>query len=89
MTHNPKGNLNGARILCLDDGGIRCLSSLYTLNLLMENIRERLGVELAPAPWQHFDLICGTGFGGILALMLGRLRMVELLTLTNMLSDHI
>lgn len=46
----------------------------------MEKIRQRLGVDVAPKPWQYFDLICGTGFGGILALMLGRLRMVGLQT---------
>ena len=27
-------------------------------------------------PWKYFDLICGSGTGGILALMLGRMRMV-------------
>jgi hypothetical protein len=28
-----------------------------------------------PKPCEHFDLICGTGTGGLIALMLGRLRM--------------
>lgn len=28
-----------------------------------------------PKPCEHFDLICGTGTGGLIALMLGRLRL--------------
>ena len=29
-----------------------------------------------PLPHHHFDLICGAGMGGIIAIMLGRLHMV-------------
>ena len=68
----------GARILSLDDGGIQCLSTLFILQQLMENVRKRLKTDTAPEPWQQFDLICGSGFGGLLAIMLGRLRMVRL-----------
>ena len=28
-----------------------------------------------PKPCEHFDLICGTGTGGLIAIMLGRLRL--------------
>lgn len=78
MADTLSAESRGARILCFDDGGIRCLSSLFILHQLMEKLRERSNIGVAPEPWQHFDLICGTGFGGILALMLGRLRMVGL-----------
>ena len=30
-----------------------------------------------PLPCEYFDLICGTGTGGFIAIMLGRLRMVR------------
>ena len=73
---NPRPG--GARILSLDDGGIKCLSSLFILQQLMEDVRKRLKTDTAPEPWQQFDLICGSGFGGLLAIMLGRLRMVRL-----------
>jgi patatin-like phospholipase/acyl hydrolase len=39
-------------------------------------IKERQRLDKVPEPFEYFDLICGSGFGGILALMLGRLRMV-------------
>jgi calcium-independent phospholipase A2-gamma len=43
----------------------------------MNALKERNGLREVPEPHQYFDLICGTGFGGIIALMLGRLRLVR------------
>lgn len=70
------------RILALDGGGVRGLSEVLILKFLMLRLKfmeeKRLGTNLQqlPEPWMYFDLICGTSTGGILALMLGRLRMV-------------
>jgi patatin-like phospholipase/acyl hydrolase len=70
------------RILSLDGGGVRGISSLYILKELMAQIArehqaENPGApELSPRPCDYFDLICGTSTGGLIALMLGRLRMV-------------
>ena len=70
------------RILSLDGGGVRGISSLYILKELMAQIaREHRAEnpdapELSPRPSDYFDLICGTSTGGLIALMLGRLRMV-------------
>ena len=66
----------GARILCLDDGGVRSYSSLLILRRLMRAVALRSASDSQVEPWQHFDLICGSGSGGLLALLLGRLRMV-------------
>lgn len=74
------------RILCLDGGGVRGLSEVLILTFLMKRIRyetqkksnERLPAN-TPPPWKYFDLICGTSTGGLLALMLGRLRLVILI----------
>lgn len=63
-------------ILCLDEGGVKCLSSLWILKTLMEEIKAR-SVTNVSRPWECFDLIGGTGFGGLIAIMLGRLRMVS------------
>ena len=71
------------RILSLDGGGVRGISSLHVLQILMNQIKLRLITEykaLEPIPplrpCHFFDLICGTSTGGLIALMLGRLEMV-------------
>ncbi|KAL1994652.1 hypothetical protein VTN49DRAFT_2122 [Thermomyces lanuginosus] len=63
------------KILSLDGGGIRGLSILLILEDIMEKIRDKNGLDHVPRPCEHFDLIGGTGTGGIIAIMLGRLRM--------------
>jgi len=68
ITHCP-------RILSLDGGGVGGLSSLLILREIMEEIERQAGVESAK-PCQYFDLIGGTGTGGLIAIMLGRLQMV-------------
>ncbi|KFA55131.1 hypothetical protein S40293_08680 [Stachybotrys chartarum IBT 40293] len=63
------------RVLSLDGGGIRGLSSLRILEEIMHRIQEELQLEEIPRPCEFFDLIGGTSTGGIIALMLGRLGM--------------
>ena len=70
------------RILSLDGGGIRGISSLYILKDLMAQIEEqRATIQPPPTarlrPCDVFDLICGTSTGGLIAIMLGRLQMVH------------
>ncbi|KAI0875593.1 acyl transferase/acyl hydrolase/lysophospholipase [Hypoxylon argillaceum] len=64
----PERNL---RLLSLDGGGVHGLSSLIILQQLMSTINR----DHPPKPCDYFDLIGGTSTGGIIALMLGRLRM--------------
>ncbi|KAI1745266.1 hypothetical protein F4680DRAFT_401598 [Xylaria scruposa] len=59
------------RLLSLDGGGVRGLSSLIILQQLMATIDR----DHPPKPCDYFDLIGGTSTGGIIAIMLGRLRM--------------
>ncbi|XP_006457717.1 hypothetical protein AGABI2DRAFT_190154, partial [Agaricus bisporus var. bisporus H97] len=73
------------KLLALDGGGIRGLSELLIIKKVMhrlmfeenekrkKNSQEPLSV--LPKPCDYFDLIGGTSTGGIIALMLGRLRM--------------
>ncbi|EKM76770.1 hypothetical protein AGABI1DRAFT_108612 [Agaricus bisporus var. burnettii JB137-S8] len=73
------------RLLALDGGGIRGLSELLIIKEVMHKLmfeenekREKDGKEplsALPKPCDYFDLIGGTSTGGIIALMLGRLRM--------------
>ncbi|PHH49416.1 hypothetical protein CFIMG_006330RAa [Ceratocystis fimbriata CBS 114723] len=68
------------RILSLDGGGVRG----YSMLIIIQDLMHRTFVEShgraprrheIPKPADHFDLIVGTGTGGLIALMLGRLRL--------------
>ncbi|QIW96028.1 hypothetical protein AMS68_001546 [Peltaster fructicola] len=68
------------RILSLDGGGVRG----YSIFIILQELMHRTFVEIhgraprrdeIPKPCDHFDLIGGTGTGGLVAIMLGRLRM--------------
>ncbi|KUJ15848.1 FabD/lysophospholipase-like protein [Mollisia scopiformis] len=68
------------RILSLDGGGVRG----YAIFIIIQELMHRLYVETEgkapkrdqiPKPADHFDLIVGTGTGGLIAIMLGRLRL--------------
>jgi hypothetical protein len=69
------------RILCLDGGGVRGYSMLIILQELMHRVyveangRPPKRNEERPKPCEYFDLIAGTGTGGLIAIMLGRLRL--------------
>jgi hypothetical protein len=72
------------RVLSLDGGGVRGISSLYILKELMAQIAREHKLQnpdapnISPRPCEYFDLISGTSTGGLIALMLGRLRMVTM-----------
>ncbi|KAF3179444.1 hypothetical protein TWF751_000297 [Orbilia oligospora] len=60
------------RVLCLDGGGVRGLSSLLIVKQIMQQIAPNVK---NPRPCDYFDMISGTSTGGIIAIMLGRLQM--------------
>lgn len=64
------------RVLTLDGGGVRGLSSLLILREIMEDIERRMDAVETPRPCEYFHLIGGTSTGGLIAIMLGRLGMV-------------
>ncbi|SPJ72134.1 uncharacterized protein FTOL_01862 [Fusarium torulosum] len=65
------------RLLSIDGGGVRGLSALVLLEQLMDLSNEhRRKLELLTLkPWQIFDMIGGTSTGGLIAIILGRLRL--------------
>ncbi|KAB8216454.1 acyl transferase/acyl hydrolase/lysophospholipase [Aspergillus novoparasiticus] len=65
------------KLLSIDGGGVRGLSALVLLEQLMGLINhKRENMNLPPQePWEIFDMIGGTSTGGLIAVMLGRLRM--------------
>ncbi|KAF8595697.1 FabD lysophospholipase-like protein, partial [Ceratobasidium sp. AG-I] len=58
-----------------DGGGINVLSALIIIYELMCRIQAIRGLLDIPLPCDFFDLICGTGTGGLVAILLGRLRL--------------
>jgi len=57
--------LEGLRILSLDGTGMRCISQISTLEYLEANVGQGKKIH------EMFDLICGSGFGGLLAIAIG------------------
>ncbi|CAK7204876.1 hypothetical protein SEUCBS139899_007638 [Sporothrix eucalyptigena] len=74
------------RLLSIDGGGVRGLSSLMILRHMMDKINS----DSPPKPCDYFDMIGGTGTGGLIAIMLGRLRMsvTECITAYTNLCDR-
>ena len=66
------------RVLTFDGGGVRGLSSLLILREIMETIERETDADETPLPCEYFDLIGGTSTGGLIAIMLGRLGMVNI-----------
>ena len=67
-------------LLSLDGGGVRGLSTLYILKALMQKLaleRYGLSANIQPPikPYEVFDLIGGTSSGGLIAILLGKLRL--------------
>lgn len=52
------------RLLSLDGGGVRGLSSLMILKDIMRGLNRGKSPENIQHPWQVFDLIGGTSTGG-------------------------
>ena len=66
------------KILSLDGGGVRGLSSLLILREIMNDIEQEVEATDVVKPAEYFDLIGGTSTGGLIAIMLGTLGMVLL-----------
>ncbi|KAF8598137.1 FabD/lysophospholipase-like protein [Ceratobasidium sp. AG-I] len=73
MPHKSKEK--GIRLLDFDGGGINVLSALIIVSEIMHRLQDILGLSEPPLPCDIFDLICGTGTGGLVAILLGRLRL--------------
>lgn len=77
----PKLRKNGARLLSLDGGGVKGVSSVIILDAIMEKVKKieiAKGINTSEAPRKpadYFDLAGGTSTGGLIGLMLFRLKM--------------
>ncbi|KAH9207962.1 acyl transferase/acyl hydrolase/lysophospholipase [Leptodontidium sp. 2 PMI_412] len=72
-----RANDEPLRLLALDGGGVKGLTSLLILRRLMGQLKKDPAdpSEAIPRPCEVFDLIGGTSTGGLIAIMLGRLGM--------------
>ncbi|KAH8804042.1 acyl transferase/acyl hydrolase/lysophospholipase [Flagelloscypha sp. PMI_526] len=61
--------------LSLDGGGLLALSELFILQEIMQRLQCLLNLPTLPLPCDHFDVIGGSGSGGLIAILLGRLRL--------------
>jgi len=78
MSSSAQGNSpvnRGLYLLSIDGGGIRGLSALFILQELLHRLKERQKLERTPLPCELFDLAGGTSTGGLIAIMLFRLKM--------------
>ncbi|KAH7142064.1 hypothetical protein EDB81DRAFT_653957 [Dactylonectria macrodidyma] len=76
MSDRPQG----LRILSLDGGGVKGYASLLVLKRIFRTIVAENGLIHEPLPCDVFDLIVGTSTGGLIAIMLGRLRIMVCVT---------
>ena len=66
----------GLNVLTIDGGCLEGVAPLVILHSLLDTFAQERSLEAAKVhPCDVFDLICGIGSGGWLALMLGRFRM--------------
>lgn len=69
------------RILALEAGGAGCLSSLVLLRSIMHpwGQNDINNPEPPLYPCQNFELVAGSEWGGVVAIMIARLRMVSVI----------
>ncbi|KAK0469021.1 acyl transferase/acyl hydrolase/lysophospholipase [Desarmillaria tabescens] len=75
MLPSPTVSEPPINLLSLDGGGILGASGILVLHAIMKGIKRRNGLDYIPKPCEYFHLIGGSGTGGIIAIMLGRLKM--------------
>ena len=51
----------------MDGGGFRGLGALHIINHLTKETNQK--------PWEVFDMMCGSSAGGLIAILLGRLKL--------------
>ncbi|PVF91230.1 hypothetical protein CPB86DRAFT_389523 [Serendipita vermifera] len=57
------------------DGGVNPLSALYIIDEMLQRLKFDIGSEDDIRACDWFDLIIGSGHGGLIALLIGRLQM--------------
>ncbi|KAH8834120.1 hypothetical protein DL96DRAFT_481741 [Flagelloscypha sp. PMI_526] len=66
---------NGLRFLSFDGGGIQAVSQALMVREMMSCVGVDCQLSSPARVCDYFDMICGSGFGGLLAIMCGILKM--------------
>lgn len=70
--HSRKDSIDGAlRVLTLHGDGLQGLSIVSVIDELCSKITETNGLTQYSRPSELFDVICGTGIGALMAVLLG------------------
>ncbi|KLO03829.1 hypothetical protein SCHPADRAFT_948275 [Schizopora paradoxa] len=74
VTHDPNVVPKHIVAACFDGGGVHAIAAAVVLKAIMDRLEAELYVPQADRLHEHFDMLAGTGTGGLLAVLLGRLR---------------
>ncbi|KAH8833249.1 acyl transferase/acyl hydrolase/lysophospholipase [Flagelloscypha sp. PMI_526] len=66
---------DGLRLLSFDGGSLHCVSQALIIQDTLRRIEHDLSLSAPPKVSDYFDIVCGSGFGGLLAIMCGILHM--------------
>ncbi|KAH8831071.1 hypothetical protein DL96DRAFT_1811998 [Flagelloscypha sp. PMI_526] len=66
---------DGLRLLSFDGGGIRSVTQALMVREMMHRVEEDRQMPSPPKVSDYFDMICGSGLGGLLAVMCGVFHM--------------
>ncbi|KAH8833310.1 hypothetical protein DL96DRAFT_1677483 [Flagelloscypha sp. PMI_526] len=75
MSSNMSSTSGGLRLLSFDGGGFHCISQALIIQDTLRRIEHDHNLLSPPRVSNYFDMICGSGFGGLLAIMCGVLHM--------------
>ncbi|KAH8834490.1 hypothetical protein DL96DRAFT_1810747 [Flagelloscypha sp. PMI_526] len=75
MSSSIPSSGDGVRLLSFDGGGIRSITQALMVREMMHRIEHDHQLPHPPKVSEYFDMICGSGLGGILAIMCGVLHM--------------
>lgn len=76
--HTPQDELpsfNRLRVLCVDGGGVKGYTALTILKRILWRLSQDSGLARDLQPYEVLDFMVGTSREGLIAVMLGRLRM--------------
>ncbi|KAH8804037.1 hypothetical protein DL96DRAFT_1823082 [Flagelloscypha sp. PMI_526] len=75
MSSSMSSSNGGLRLLSFDGGGLHCISQALIIQDTLRRIEHDHDLPSPPRVSGYFDMICGSGFGGLLAIMCGVLHM--------------